>query len=76
MDWSQILNFAGSAATVAGSYGVPFAGLGGTILKEANTLIDKISASTGKTREEIIAEVQAQDAENLAELTADQLKGE
>jgi len=76
LDFKTILSYASAAATVAGKFGVPFAGLGGTILSEANAVVDKVAQTTGQTREQVVAAVLAEDAENLAELTADQLKGE
>lgn len=76
LDFKTILSYAGAAATIAGKFGVPFAGLGGTVLTEANDLIGKTVSVSGKTREEIVAMVLAEDADNLAELKADQLKGE
>jgi len=75
-DFQKILELAGAAATAAGNAGVPFAGLAGTIATEIDALITRTANASGKTREEIIAQMQIDGAQNLIELAKDAAKGE
>ncbi|HXU40316.1 MAG TPA: hypothetical protein VN937_28420 [Blastocatellia bacterium] len=75
-DVQKALQIAGAVATQAGQFGVPVAGLVGTILTGVDGLVASIGARSGKTREQILADTQVEDAANLVELLKDQAAGE
>jgi hypothetical protein len=74
--FQTIISFASGLAKQAGNFGVPIAGLAGTILDGADTLLTEISNQSGKTREEIAAAVDAGSAQDIIDLMADKAKSE
>lgn len=76
IDFKKLLELAGSAASVAGTFGVPFAGLAGQIATAVDKLIVDTAVAAGVTREDIIAQTKIEGAQNLIELAKDAAKGE
>lgn len=72
----QILNAIAAAARIAGGLGIPVAGLVGSLIPIFNELLASITARTGKTRAEIIADTDTGLSAELLALMESDAKGE
>lgn len=68
----QALAAAGAAARIAGMAGVPYAGLVATLEPAIAQLVGEIAARTGKTRDQILDEMQIGADRELTALLLDE----